>query len=333
MPEPKAEKKRREVKFSDIKIRKDGNMTIPRGTTATIPKGEHITHEGDLRVRGILAGEGNLNVKGTMDISEAEDIVTLGTVTAGNLIDGEGEVIIKEHNIPGDVEGPTLLMKVVDKVIETEGQERAPLPELHPHPVDHDKHDGSHVDCVECQTIRDEYAGFQEKAQAECDHDEGRAWLPAPTAPDEEPYVHCPRCGAIKEERLEIVLYKDGDEWCALLGPDIQTGLSAFASNPKQALMFLAEHMRGDLQERWAATLGAKFNPGALGKFQPNQIGDLIDYALIQALMRNATTTDGYERALEDIADAKGWIEILDAKVALVEKRVRMGWQGERPKG
>lgn len=41
-------------------------------------------------------------------------------------------------------------------------------------------------------------------------------------------------------EVTQIKLYKDGDAWCALIGEDIQEGVTGFASSPSDALRALA---------------------------------------------------------------------------------------------
>lgn len=40
-----------------------------------------------------------------------------------------------------------------------------------------------------------------------------------------------------------IKIYEDGDQWCALLGPDVQSGISAHASTPREALQALVNGM------------------------------------------------------------------------------------------
>lgn len=35
--------------------------------------------------------------------------------------------------------------------------------------------------------------------------------------------------------RMRPAVYKDGDKWCALYGPDIQGGVAGFGDSPEQA--------------------------------------------------------------------------------------------------
>lgn len=297
MPEEKTERKRREVKLSDMNTRKDGGLTIPRGTDASHPKGESFTLEGDLKVRGKLLLEGDVNVLGTLDLSECEDFVGDGMVRARALIgmktDGEFQA------------DPRL-------VDETTGQpmEGIPLEDLE-------------------RNIA--HAAAEEDLQKDCDHDGGKAWTPAETTLEEEPYVHCRLCGAIQEERLQIILSREGSEWCArLVGEKGEEGSAGFGTNPRQAVMSLGSQLRGEADDRWAMKLAVKFGPQTLGGFEADRLGVIINNHLINALLRDPTTTDGYERAKEDIADAKGYMELLETRISLAEHRIRSGWTGPR---
>ena len=37
----------------------------------------------------------------------------------------------------------------------------------------------------------------------------------------------------------EIRIFPDGDQWCALRGPDLHEGESGFGATPEEALMYL----------------------------------------------------------------------------------------------
>jgi hypothetical protein len=107
-------------------------------------------------------------------------------------------------------------------------------------------------------------------------------------------------------------------------------GTAGFGSNPRQAVMALGSQLRGVSEARWVMKLAEKFGPRTLGGFEPNQLGEMINNLLINALLRSSTTTDGYERAKEDIADAKGYLELLETRISQAEHRVRSGWTGPR---
>lgn len=39
--------------------------------------------------------------------------------------------------------------------------------------------------------------------------------------------------------RYEVSIAKDGNQWCALLGPDLQKGVGGFGNTPSEALIDL----------------------------------------------------------------------------------------------
>lgn len=39
-----------------------------------------------------------------------------------------------------------------------------------------------------------------------------------------------------------IQVSKDGDKWCALIGPDLQTGIAGFGDTPSEAVVALTKH-------------------------------------------------------------------------------------------
>ena len=45
-------------------------------------------------------------------------------------------------------------------------------------------------------------------------------------------------------EKMVAVITKDGDQWCALIGDDIQSGIAGFGDTPSKALADLGENMR-----------------------------------------------------------------------------------------
>ena len=291
MPEEKTKGKRREVKLSEMKARKDGSLTVPRGTDAIIPKGESFTLEGDLKVRGKLHAEGDMKVEGVLDLSDCEDFTGMGSIRTKELI-GKPEV------------NYSMETAVVDA---TTGE---PFMDIS-------------LDDLERNTA---HAEAEAELQKDCDH----KWIPAETNLEEEPYVHCPRCGSVQEERLHIILSRDGPEWSAQLMDGDVGGTAGFGSNPRQAVMALGSQLRGEGEARWVMKLAEKFGPMTLGGFEPNQLGEFIHHLLINALLRSTTTTDGYERAKEDIADAKGYLELLETRISQAEHRVRSGWTGPR---
>lgn len=295
MPEEKTERKRREVKLSEMKARPDGSLTVPRGTDASIPSGESFTLEGDLKVRGKLHAEGSMVVLGTLDLSDCEDFTGEGLIRTRKLI---GKSSVNYSAETGVVDGAT----------------GKPFMEIS-------------MDDLERNTA---HAEAEAAYQEECDHDEGRGWTPAPTAPEEEPYVHCRHCGAIQEVRIQIILTREGEEWFARMGEEDEGGSIGFGSNPRQAVMALGSQLRGEGEDRWAAKLAEKFGPRTLGGFEADRLGVIINNHLINALLRNPTTVDGYEMAKEDIADAKGYLELLETRISLAEHRIRSGWTGAR---
>lgn len=40
-----------------------------------------------------------------------------------------------------------------------------------------------------------------------------------------------------------ITIEQDGNQWCALLGPDLQEGVAGFGDTPKEALLQLCESL------------------------------------------------------------------------------------------
>lgn len=40
-----------------------------------------------------------------------------------------------------------------------------------------------------------------------------------------------------------ITIEEDGNQWCALLGPDLQEGIAGFGDTPKKALLQLCESL------------------------------------------------------------------------------------------
>ena len=53
----------------------------------------------------------------------------------------------------------------------------------------------------------------------------------------------------------EIRIFKDGDQWCALRGPDLQEGGSGFGATPEEALMSLKGHVATALRAQPKCTL------------------------------------------------------------------------------
>jgi len=50
-----------------------------------------------------------------------------------------------------------------------------------------------------------------------------------------------------------VKVFKDGDQWCALVGEDLQEGIAGFGPNPSLALLGLLFDFEGDElpQDRW----------------------------------------------------------------------------------
>ncbi len=40
---------------------------------------------------------------------------------------------------------------------------------------------------------------------------------------------------------LEVKIYLDGDQWCAMVGEDIQSGVAGFGDTPLQALIEMVD--------------------------------------------------------------------------------------------
>lgn len=59
---------------------------------------------------------------------------------------------------------------------------------------------------------------------------------------DPEAVINVPLSGAAKA--LKPVLFKEGDSFCALLGPDPQAGVFGCGPTPKQALSDWDEHLK-----------------------------------------------------------------------------------------
>lgn len=53
----------------------------------------------------------------------------------------------------------------------------------------------------------------------------------------------------------EIRIFPDGDQWCALRGPDLQEGVSGFGATPEEALMNLKRHVATALRAQPKCTL------------------------------------------------------------------------------
>ena len=42
------------------------------------------------------------------------------------------------------------------------------------------------------------------------------------------------------EKPIQVKLYKDGDQWCALIGDNLQSGICGFGDTKSEAVMTLA---------------------------------------------------------------------------------------------
>lgn len=62
---------------------------------------------------------------------------------------------------------------------------------------------------------------------------------------DPEAVINVPLTGAAKE--LRPVVFKEGDSFCVLLGPDPQAGVFGCGSTPKQALSDWEDHLQEHL--------------------------------------------------------------------------------------
>lgn len=46
-----------------------------------------------------------------------------------------------------------------------------------------------------------------------------------------------------QEFQIKIRVFQDGDEWCALIGEDLQSGVAGFDKTPVEALNVLFTHL------------------------------------------------------------------------------------------
>lgn len=50
------------------------------------------------------------------------------------------------------------------------------------------------------------------------------------------------------EKTVTITITLDGDQWCALVGEDLQNGVGGFGNTPKDAVEDLLENFGDDLE-------------------------------------------------------------------------------------
>ena len=50
------------------------------------------------------------------------------------------------------------------------------------------------------------------------------------------------------EIKFEPQIMMDGDQWCALIGEDLATGIAGFGNTPKEAVEALLENLDDNLQ-------------------------------------------------------------------------------------
>ena len=47
-------------------------------------------------------------------------------------------------------------------------------------------------------------------------------------------------------KKIKIELFRDGSQWCALVGPTLQVGLSGFGDSPAEAVNDLLDQREGE---------------------------------------------------------------------------------------
>jgi hypothetical protein len=77
--------------------------------------------------------------------------------------------------------------------------------------------------------------------------------------------------------RFEVSVYKDGDQWCCLYGPNLQMGAAGFAADPNEAVAACAKMISDTVRERFGVTVGPEATVGELSTHFPKAFNVLKD--------------------------------------------------------